>query len=105
MVEAMTNHIWPVCYSFFYGKLLYLSDGESEEAPEYAVVTIDSTGGHHGITGREVGRIKPRGLSADKVREFIRDMGQEHYSSEIPVQAQVEPKWHHSCKFCQMEED
>lgn len=105
LVEAMTNHNWPVCYSFFYGKLLYLSDGESEDAPEYAAVTIDSTEGHHGITGREVGRINPRRLSADKVREFIQDMGKERYTSEIPVQAQVEPMWHHSCKFCQMEED
>ena len=105
LVEAMTNHIWPVCYSFFYGKLLYLSDGDSEEAPEYAVVTIDSTGGHHGVTGREVGRIKPRGLSNENVHEFIQNMSQGHYAGEIPVQAQVEPKWHHSCKFCQMEED
>ena len=105
LVEAMTNHIWPVCYSFFYGKLLYLSDGDSEEATEYAVVTIDSTEGHHGVTGREVGRIKPRGLSNEKVHEFIQNMSQGHYAGEIPVQAQVEPKWHHSCKFCQIEED
>lgn len=105
LARAMTEHTWPVCYSFFYGKLLYLSDGNSEDNPEYAAVTIDSTGGHHGVTGREVGRIKPRGLSPDKVHEFIQNMSQGRHTSEIPVQAQVEPKWHHSCKFCQMDED
>ena len=48
LVQAMTNHTWPLCYGFYYGKLLYLSDGSREDAPEYAAVTIDSTEGHHG---------------------------------------------------------
>ena len=60
LVEAMTNHKWPICYGFYYGNLLYLGDGESEDRPEYAVMTIDKTEGHHGVNGREVGRIKPR---------------------------------------------
>ena len=64
LVEAMTQHQWPLCYGFYHGKLLYLSDGDSESAPEYAVVTVDKTEGHHGVHGREVGRIKPRGMDA-----------------------------------------
>ena len=105
LVEAMVNHTWPLCYSFFYGKLLYLSDGNDEDLPEYAVVTIDSTGGHHGVTGREVGRIKPREVSAEKVHEFIQEMNAGHYIMENPIQAQVEPMWHHSCKCCRLEEE
>ncbi len=104
LVEAMTKHTWPLCYSFFYGKLLYLSDGDSEDMPEYAAVTIDSTGGHHGVAGREVGRIKPRGVSEEQVHEFIREMSGGRYQSENPVQIQVEPMWHHSCKSCRLEE-
>lgn len=104
LVEAMVNHTWPLCYSFFYGKLLYLSDGDTEDSPEYAVVTIDSTSGHHGITGREVGRIKPKGLSAESVHEFIQEMISGSYTMENPVQAQVEPMWHHSCNSCRLDD-
>jgi hypothetical protein len=104
LVEAMINHTWPICYSFLFQKLLYLSDGESEDAPEYAVVTIDSRVGHHGIAGREVGRIKPRGSSSEQVHEFIQEMNAGHYAGEDPIQIQAEPKWHHSCRFCRLEE-
>jgi len=100
LVEAMTRHQWPLCYSFYHGKLLYLSDGESEDAPEYAVVTIDRTEGHHGIHGREVGRIKPLGMKAANVHEFIKDMNAGHYTSENAVQIVAEPMWHHSCQLC-----
>lgn len=105
LVEALTKHTWPICYSFFYSKLLYLSDGDAEDAPEYAVVTIDSTGGHHGVSGREVGRIRPRELSGEQVHTFIQEMIEGHYTSENPVQIQAEPMWHHSCKFCRLEEE
>jgi hypothetical protein len=103
--EAMVNHTWPICYSFYFGKLLYLSDGDSEDMPECAVVTIDSTGGHHRVSGREVGRLKPRGLSEEQVHKFIQDMNSGRYIMDNPVQAQVEPAWHHSCKFCLLEEE
>jgi len=105
LVEAMMNHNWPLCYSFYYGKLLYLNDSESENDPEYAVVTIDKTEGHHGIHGREVGRIRPRSMDAASVHKFIQDMSASHYSSEEPVSAQVEPVWHHSCQLCRLEEE
>jgi hypothetical protein len=105
LVEVMINHTWPLCYSFFHRNLLYLSDGDSEDAPEYAVVTIDSRVGHHGIAGREVGRIKPRDLSPEQVHEFIQEMNAGQYTSENPVQIQAEPKWHHSCRFCRLEEE
>ena len=59
LIEAMFNHNWPLCYSFYHEKLLYLSDGESEDTPEYAVMTIDETEGRFSIHGREVGRVKP----------------------------------------------
>jgi len=105
LVEAMTSHKWPLCYSFYHGKLLYLSDGDSEDAPEYAVVTIDKTEGHHGIHGREVGRIKPLGMQATDVHKFVQEMNAGKYSSESPVEIVAEPKWHHSCRFCRLEEE
>jgi hypothetical protein len=86
LVEVMINHTWPLCYSFLFQKLLYLSDGDSEDAPEYAVVTIDSKVGHNGIAGREVGRIKPRGLSPEQMHEFIQEMNAGRYTGENPVQ-------------------
>lgn len=103
LVEAMTNHKWPICYGFYYGKLLYLSDGDSEDAAEYAVVTIDKTEGHHGVIGREVGRIKPGGMDSARVRKFIQDMTAGRYSFENAVRVEVEPIWHHSCQYCKLE--
>jgi hypothetical protein len=105
LVEAMTQHKWPLCYGFYHGKLLYLSDGDSEDAPEYAVVTIGKTEGHHGVHGREVGRIKPRGTDAALVHKFIQEMNQGRYSMENPVRVEAEPMWHHSCQFCRLEEE
>lgn len=102
LVEAITNHKWPLCYSFYHGNLLYLSDGESENAPEYAVVTVDKTEGHHGVIGREVGRIKPMGMSAEDVHRFIQEMKAGRYNGENPVQVQAEPIWHHSCQYCRL---
>jgi hypothetical protein len=105
LFEAMINHAWPLCCSFFYSKLLYLSDGDAEDKPEYAVVTIDSTSGHHGVSGREVGRIKPKGLSTEQAHKFIQEMNAGHYTTENPVKIQAEPMWHHSCKFCRLDEE
>jgi hypothetical protein len=105
LVEAMSNHKWPLCYGFYYDKLLYLGDGESEDAPEYAVIAIDKTEGHHGIIGREVGRIAPLGVEAAKVHEFIQEMNAGHYSMENTVRIVAEPKWHHSCQLCRLEEE
>ncbi|HWQ18280.1 MAG TPA: hypothetical protein VN455_00760 [Methanotrichaceae archaeon] len=105
LVEAMTKHTWPLCYSFHYGDLLYLSDGDSEDVPEYAVVTIDKTEGHHGVNGREVGRIKPGGMDAALVRKIVQDLGKKHYATESPVYIQAEPAWHHSCQLCRLGED
>jgi hypothetical protein len=104
LVEAMSDHTWPLCYSFHYGDLIYLSDGESEDAPEYAVVTIDKTEGHHGVQGHEVGRIKPLGMDKAQVHKFVQDMAQGNYSFEKPVYVQAEPSWHHSCQHCRLEE-
>ncbi len=105
LVEAMTNHKWPICYGFYYGKLLYLSDGDSEDAPEYAAMTIDKTEGHHGVLGREVGRIKPKGRDASEVRRFIQDMTAGRYSMENSVRVEAEPMWHHSCQYCRLDEE
>lgn len=105
LAEAMSNHKWPLCFGFYYGKLLYLGDGDSEDAPKYAVMTIDKTEGHHGIVGREVGRIAPLGMEAAKVHEFIQEMNAGHYSMENTVQIVAEPKWHHSCQLCRLDED
>jgi hypothetical protein len=105
LVEAMINHKWPICYGFYYGNLLYLGDADSEDHPEYAVMTVDKTQGHHGVIGREVGRINPAGMSAGQVHEFIRRMTEGRYDSENPVQIEAEPIWHHSCQYCRLEEE
>lgn len=100
LVKAMFDHKWPLCYSFYHKKLLYLSDGESEDFPEYAVVTIDKTEGRFGIRGREVGRIKPASMLAAEVPGFIQEMNAGRYRSERPVRVVAEPKWHHRCQLC-----
>jgi hypothetical protein len=105
LIEAMINHKWPVCYGFYYGDLLYLGDGESEDDPEYAVVTVEKTEGHHGVHGHEVGRIKTLGMSAEQVRSFVGDMMAGRRQSNNPVYVQAEPIWHHSCSFCRLEEE
>ena len=105
LVGAMTNHKWPLCYGFYHGKLLYLSDGENEDDPEYAVVTIDKTEGHHGVIGREVGRIRPRGMDISEVHRLISDMTAGRYSMENSVRIEAEPIWHHSCQYCRLEDE
>lgn len=103
LVKAMTEHTWPLCYGFYHGDLLYLGDGDSEEAQEYSVVRIERTEGHHGIVGTEIGRITSR--DRDDVRGIIRNMKAGMHSMSNPVRIQVEPKWHHSCQLCRLEED
>jgi hypothetical protein len=103
LVEAMFNHKWPLCYSFYHEKLLYLNDGESEDLTEYAVVTIDKTKGRFGIQGREVGRIKTTSMQAADAQKFIQEMNEGKYSIEHPIQVVAEPKWHHSCQLCGLE--
>ena len=105
LVKAMTEHKWPLCYSFLFGKLLYINDGNSEDEPEYVAVAIENTGGHHVVYGREVGRIKPRELSAGKVRSFVRQMNSGKYTCDNQIQIIVQPTWHHSCKLCRLEEE
>ncbi|NYT02458.1 MAG: hypothetical protein GKC10_06860 [Methanosarcinales archaeon] len=105
LVEGMTRHSWPLCYSFHLGGLLYLNDAQTEDDPVYAVVTIDKTEGHHGVIGREVGRIRPRGMDEAAVRKFVQDMAKGRYQSENPVHIEAEPAWHHSCEQCRLTED
>ena len=105
LVEAMTAHTWPLCYSFHYGNLLYLSDGDQEDSPEYAVVTIDKVEGHHGVIGREVGRVMPKEMNAVQVRKIVQERGQGHYSLGNQVKVQAEPAWHHTCDCCRMDEE
>jgi hypothetical protein len=105
LVDAMMNHNWPLCYSFHYGDLLYLNDSDSANDPEYAVMTIDKTEGHHGVCGREVGRIRPKSMDASQVHKFVQDMQAGRYVTENPGKAEVEPAWHHSCQLCRLEED
>jgi hypothetical protein len=71
---------------------------------QHAVVTIDKTEGHHGIEGREVGRIKPLGMDGAQVHKFVQEMTDGKYSSENSVQIMAEPKWHHSCQLCRLDE-
>lgn len=104
LVRAMREHTWPLCYGFYHERLLYLGDGDAEDAPEYAVVAIDSTEGHHGIIGHEVGRIIPSGMEEDDLRRIVADMKAGRYTMNNPVRISVEPKWHHSCQHCRPDE-
>jgi hypothetical protein len=104
LIEAMFNHKWPLCYGFYHEKLLYLSDGESEDTPEYAVMTIDKTEGRFCIHGREVGRIKPAAMQAAEVARVIQGINAGTYTGGISVRVTAEPKWHHSCPLCRLEE-
>ena len=103
LVEAMFNHKWPLCYSFYHEKLLYLNDGESEDLTEYVIVTIDKTEGRFGIQGREVGKIKTSSMHVADAKKIIQEMNAGKYSIEHPVQFVAEPKWHHSCQLCGLE--
>jgi len=105
LVEAMTNRTWPLCYSFYHDGLLYLNDSDSEEDPEYVVMKFDRAEGHHDIIGREVGCIKPRGLQAAEVHDFIADMRAGRWKKESPLRIVAEPAWHHSCDCCHLNED
>ena len=102
LIAAMFNHKWPLCYGFYHDKLLYLSDGESEDTPEYSVMTIDKTEGRFSIYGREVGRVKPAVMQAAEVARGIQDI---NYTGGISVRVTAEPKWHHSCRLCRLEEE
>ena len=75
LVEAMTKHKWPLCYSFYHDSLLYLNDSDSEDDPEYVVMKFDKAEGHHDVIGREVGKIKPKGMDTAQVHKFIQEMG------------------------------
>ena len=105
LIEAIFNLKWPLCCGFYHDKLLYLSDGESEERPEYAVVTIDKTEGRFGVHGRELGRIKPSRMMASEVPKFIKGLNAGYLNGGNPVKLVAEPKWHHSCELCRLEEE
>jgi hypothetical protein len=105
LVDAMFNHKWPLCYSFYHGKLLYLNDGESEEMPEYAVVTIDKTEGRFNVLGHEVGRIMPKSMTADEAPKYIRSLNAFMATENETLRLMAEPKWHHQCHLCGLEEE
>jgi predicted SprT family Zn-dependent metalloprotease len=86
-------------------RIFSFKEVESEDNPEYAVMTIDKTEGHHGVIGREVGRIRPRGMDSDQLRKLLSDMKAGRYAMENQVRVQAEPMWHHSCQYCRLKED
>jgi hypothetical protein len=93
------------CHSFYYDNFLYLSDGESWDKPEYAVVTIDKTEGRFGVHGREIGRIIPIEMRSAEILEFLQRINSDRYSAGIPVKVMAEPNWHHSCHLCRLEDE
>ena len=100
MVAAIFDHKWPLCYSFFHGKLLYLNDSISEDSPEYAIVIIDKTEGRFGVHGHEVGRINATSMQASEAIDLIDEVSAGRYRIGDPVTVVAEPKWHHCCRFC-----
>jgi hypothetical protein len=103
LMEAMFNHKWPLCYSFYHNRLFYLSDGESEDMPEYAIVTAEKTEGRFVIHGRELGRINPKSMSTADALKFIQGLNASNYATKEKkdlFQFMAEPKWHHNCVFC-----
>lgn len=105
LIAAMFRHKWPLCQSFYHDRLLYLSDGESEDMPEYAVVAIEKTEGRFGINGRELGRIRPATMQAAEVPRIIRGINVGDPAGGNPVKVVAEPKWHHSCQLCRLDEE
>ena len=103
LTDAMFNHKWPLCCSFYHKKLLYLSDGESEDKPEYAIVAIDKTDGRFSIHGRELGRVNPASMKPAELPEFIKEINTGLCNAGNPIQFVAEPKWHHSCQLCSLD--
>ena len=104
LIAAMFNYKWPLCYSFYYKNQLYLNDSDSEDSPEYAVVTIDKTEGRFGIHGREVGRLNPSVMPTSDAKKIIQNISAGNFADESPVQLTAEPKWHHCCALCGLNE-
>ena len=104
LIEVMTNHKWSLCRAFDHDGLLYLNDGDREDAPEYAALKIDQVEGLM-VSGREVGRIRPLGMDARKARQFVQEMKQGRWSMDSPLKVKAEPEWHHGCELCEFNED
>jgi hypothetical protein len=83
LIEVMTKHKWSLCRAFDHEGLLYLNDGDREDAPVYAALKIDHVVGLM-ISGKEVGRIRPLGMDAQKARQFVQEMRQGRWSLDSP---------------------
>ncbi|HOT07276.1 MAG TPA: hypothetical protein PLI05_01875 [Methanotrichaceae archaeon] len=105
LVQAVTKHTWPLCYSFYHDGLLYLNDTDSESDPEYVVMIFDRAEGHHDVIGREVGRFRPRDMDEAAVRKYVADMEAGRWETELPLRVVAEPVWHHSCACCRLIEE
>ncbi len=84
--------------------LLYLNDGDREDAPEYAALKIDRVVGLM-VSGREVGRIRPLGMDARKAGQFVRELKQGRWTTDSFLKVKAEPEWHHGCELCEFQED
>jgi hypothetical protein len=104
LIEVLTNHKWSLCRAFDHDGLLYLNDGDREDAPEYAALKIDQVEGSI-ISGREVGRIRPLGMNARKVGQFVMETKQGSWKMDTPLKVKAEPEWHHRCELCKFQED
>jgi len=91
LIAAMFDYKWPLCYSFYYKNQLYLNDSDSEDSPEYAVVTID-------------GRLNPSVMPTSDAKKIIQNISAGNFADESPVQLTAEPKWHHCCALCGLNE-
>lgn len=105
LVEAITNHTWPLCYSFYHDGLLYLNDSDSEDDPVYVVMKFDRAEGHHDVHGRLVGQIRPKGMDINHIRSAISNFREGRWDAETPQHIVAEPVWHHSCQLCRLEEE
>ena len=83
---------------------LYLNDGYRGDAPEYAALKMDQVEGLM-VSGREVGRIRPLGMDAQKARQFVQEIKQGRWSTDLPLKVKAEPEWHHGCDLCEFNEE
>ena len=91
-------------HGFEFDDFLYLNDGDREDVPEYASLKIEAVEGLM-VTLREAGRIKPLGMEASEIREFVHNMRAGRWNISALIKVKAEPDWHHCCENCEFKDN